>query len=248
MRLGKQTLQDKLEAADEQLTELRQKVGEAFAGDKEVSQAIAQCKNELEGKQKAAQQSTADCNKELEDLKANVASLATVEEIRVATGEVSASVKKVLKGALREYQASLRSLAKLLEEQSRTQRVGAQAARVSAPEAAPPIHAIVLSLASSFEDTVGNSLHEARGGINAAVIQPQMDLHKLLAGIQFIKRATKDLQQHLKVHATGTVDVKEPPVLKKLLKILQKAMDPGTLTTTALPTAKGASWAGKVDR
>ena len=87
-----------------------------------------------------------------------------------------------------------------------------------------------------FKDSVGTSLREAKAGINACYLQPKADLNKLLAPTQFMRRAEKQLRHALKTTDACFVDLKEPPVRRKVSKLIDANFDPSVQGKMMLPS------------
>ena len=146
-------------------------------------------------------------------------------------------------GPLKKLAGSLRLLKKALDDHQRASRLRDKAASVGPAQAAIPLHAVVHGLIEHFQDSVGSGLHEAKAGINACYLQPKADLNKLLAPTQFMRCAEQQLRHALKTTDACFVDLKEPPVRRKVTKLIDANFDPTVRGQMLLPS-KG-EWVDK---
>ena len=169
-----------------------------------------------------------------------------VESVRRVSQKLVELNKTIYQKEAKEFYKLLRALETALNEQRRGSAKKKADDVVSAASAPPPLWTVLSTLQSQEGDSVGQSLHEAKNGISAAKMIPVSNVVDLMKGTQMMKRAVKDLNAHLKVSVTGTIDMRELPVRRKVDKLLRKNFDAALFSELLLPEHSTNQWSEKV--
>ena len=238
-----QKLSDKLEHLGSEYESLQSEVNKMFADSSVLDAAVAQMQDDLNKKRQLAATYVAKAKAELKAFDGSLKDIDAVDAIRVTIDGVKAIGKRSSQGDLKELANAVRNVKKALDDHQRASRLRDKAASVGPAQPALPVHAVVHGLIEHFQETVGSSLHEAKGGIKACYIQPKADLQKLLTPMIPIRRAARQIAAGLRSSGSCAWELKEPPVRRKLTKMIDANFDGNVQTTMVLPT-KG-EWVDK---
>jgi hypothetical protein len=238
-----QKLSDKLEHLVSEYESLQTVVNKLFAESSALDAATANMNDDLTKKRQLAATYVAQAKAELKAFDESLKDMDAVDAIKVTIDGVNAIGKRASQGDLKELASSVRNLKKSLDDHQRASRLRDKATSVGPAQPALPLHAVVHGLIEHFEDSVGSSIHEAKGGIRACYMHTKADLQKLLAPMIPIRRAAKQIQAGLRSSGYCNWDMKEPPVRRKLTKMIDANFD-GNLQTTMVLPSKG-EWVDK---
>ena len=93
---------------------------------------------------------------------------------------------------------------------------------------APPLHAVVVALgALPGLPGAGQSIFECKGGLKPCVVTELggLDVSDMMMKMAAFKKMEKAMNVHLLTNEQGSMDIMEPPVMKKVCSTLKKALE-----------------------
>lgn len=238
-----QKLKDKQAALSAEHEDLQGQVNQMFKDSEVLDTAVAELQDDLNKKRASAAAYIKEAMDELDAYEKSLKDMDLVDAIKSTIEGAKNIGQRSNQGALKELNMALRSLKKALDDHQRAARLRSKAAAVTRAEAAIPLHMVAHGLIEHFKDSVGSSVHEARAGINACYMFAKHDINRVLQPMQWLRRAEKHIRQRLLTTTACTVDLKEPPIRKKLQRLIEKNFEPTTQAKAMLPT-KG-DWVDK---
>ena len=146
----------------------------------------------------------------------------------------------------KSFMAMIATFGRTMDKADRESKLTAAQATVRTQMAVPPIVTITLGiLKNKGPVNKSTSIFEAKSGHRAACVLPQRTSDpaaELLKNTR-AKKALKDLQQHLKVHLSGSVPITDKPTASKIKKELTKAYDMSLFSSIVLPSDQ--EWTSK---